>query len=545
MLTGRKQARAFDEFEDESSPSTGWPPLSIIRILWKSKIPLLATWAVLSAGVLVAVWLWPATYKAETLILVDQQKIPEKFVSSTVNTELQDRLATISQEILSSTRLQKIIDRYKLYENDRKNHVQEEILEMMRADIKVVAEKGWIQNRPGAFRVSYEGRNPSTVAEVTNQLGNLFIEENLRSRETIAEGTSDFMKSQLADAKKNLEEQEKKLSQFKLEYNGELPQQEASLAQELSRLELQLQGNQDAINRASQNKITLESSLSVAQSTETTLKRLMEASAEISKRPPGSRAIAADGTPAKKKSELLQEQLSQLLVKDSPKHPDVVMLKQAIEQAKALEAEQDAQAAAAAARAKKQGESKKEDEAKGDLAQEATPQNAQAVQALSTATERITLIGAQLTAINTELKTRQADHQKIVAQMDAIQARLHRLPLREQEMAEVTRDYETSKANYDSLQNKIFAADMATEMERRQKSERFTVLDPAQIPEKPISPNRPLFAGVGCGLALALSMGAWLFAGIRKNKFLGEWELPDGVVVLGRVPPLPAGGTAR
>jgi len=151
---------------------------------------------------------------------------------------------------------------------------------------------------------------------------------------------------------------------------------------------------------------------------------------------------------------------------------------------------------------------------------------------------RLSALSGQLTAINAELKTRQAEQQKILSQVASVQSRLRHLPMREQEMAEVTRDYEMSKANYKSLQDKIFAADMATEMERRQKSERFTVLDPAQAPEKPISPDRRLFAGLGCLGAVALSIGFWLFADIRKNKFQGEWELPDGVVVLGRVPPL-------
>ena len=537
MLTGRKQARPIDDFEDEQNSPGGWPPLSLVRILWERRGRVLVTAAVLSAAVVAVVMLWPATYRAETLILVDQQKIPEKFVSATVNTELQDRLATISQEILSSTRLQKIIDNFKLYEKERKTHVQEEIVEMMRADIKVTAEKGWIQNRPGAFRVSYEGHNPSTVAEVTNQLGNLFIEENLRSRETIAEGTSDFMKTQLEEAKKNLEEQEKKLSEFKSAYNGELPQQETSLAQELSRLEVQLQGNQDALNRANQNKITIESSLSVAQSTETTLKRLIDAANDLSKRP---RLPGASGVPEQKRSEKLQDQLAELTLKYSPRHPDVQALKAAIELAKAQEEKDAAKEEAEKVRAAAQAA--KAPPADDRQTPDPLPGNAEAVRALSAQRERIALLGAQLTGINTELKTRQTDQQKIVSQVEAVQARLHRLPMREQEMAQVTRDYEISKANYNSLQDKIFAADMATEMERRQKSERFTVLDPAQVPEKPVSPDRPLFAGLGCAGALALSIGFWLFTGIRKNKFLGEWELPDGVVVLGRVPPLPVGG---
>jgi len=538
MLTGRKQSRPLDDFEDQPDGfSQGWPARSLVRILWKRKVHVLLTWVILSAAVVAVVMLLPATYRAETLILVDQQKIPEKFVSATVNTELQDRLATISQQILSSTRLQEIIDNFKLYENERKTHVQEEIIDLMRGDIKVIPEKGWIQNRPGAFRVSYEGRNPNVVAQVTNQIGNLFIEENLRSRETMAEGTSDFMKTQLEQAKKNLEEQEKKLSEFKLAYNGELPQQESGLTQELSRLEVQLQGNQDALNRANQNKITLESSISIAQSTEATLKRLIEAANELSTRPTPPGQPGAVAAP-KKKSELLEEQLALLTVRYTPSHPDIRNLKLAIEQVKAQEAKDEAAAKAAQSK----DASQKEEAAKADLkdgaVKEPLPSNPEAVRALAAERERIGLLSAQVTTMNAELKTRQTDQQKILAQIDSVQARLRRLPMREQEMAEVTRDYQISKANYNSLQDKIFAADMATEMERRQKSERFTVLDPAQIPEKPVSPDRPLFAGLGSFAGLVLGVGFWLFCDIRKNKLLGEWELPDGAVVLGRVPHL-------
>lgn len=540
MLTDRRASRPTDLFEDERNGSTpGWPPRSLVRILWKHKLRILASWAVLSAAVLAVVMMWPATYRAETLILVDSQKIPEKFVSATVSAELQDRLATISQQILSKTRLEKIINNFDLYEKERKSRVQEEIIDIMRADIKITPEKGWTQNRPGAFRVSYEGRNPNVVAQVTNQLGNLFIEENLRSRETIAKGTSDFMKTQLDQAKKNLEEQEKKLSQFKLEHNGELPQQETGLAQELSRLQLQLQGNQDALNRANQNKITLESSLSVAQSTEATLKRLIQAASELNKRTslPGQ-----PGAPPKKESERLEEQLAQLTVRYAPDYPDVRSLKLLIEQTKAREEKEEG--VATTARSKDSASAKEEEPAIGNTktspkdaaGKDPLPTSAEAVRALAFEHERVALLSAQIATMTAELKTRQADQQKILAQLDLVQARLRRLPLREQEMAEVTRDYEISKGNYHSLQDKIFAADMASEMESRQKSERFTVLDPAQIPEKPVSPDRPLFAIAGSLGGLVLSVGFWLFCDIRKNKLVGEWELPDGAVVLGRVP---------
>ena len=497
----------------------GIRPLSLIRMLWKRKLHILAVAVGSSAAVIVSVMLWPATYRAETLILVDQQKIPEKFVSATVNAELQDRLATLSQEILSQTRLQKIIQTFNLYEKERKTRTQEEILEMMAGDISVTAEKGWIQNRPGAFRVAYSGRNAATVADVTNQLGNLFIEENLRSRENMAEGTADFMKTQLDQAKKELEAQEVKLSQFKQAFNGELPQQEASLAQELSQLQLQLQGSQDALNRANQNKTVVESALSVAQSTEATLRRLIENA--------NHRTPAQGGPPvAKKKSEELETQLASMKLRYSPAHPDIKAMMAAIEQAKATETAESAQEKALSG----SGAGGNTDEA-----QDALPQSAESVRSLASERERVALMNAQLATLHTELKTRQADQQQLLQRIDSLQARVRRLPLREQEMTAVTRDYEVSKLNYKSLQDKIFAANMATDMERRQKSERFTILDPARIPEKAISPNRPLLAGAGSVLALFLSAGFWLLIEMRKNKFLGEWELPEGIVVLGRV----------
>jgi uncharacterized protein involved in exopolysaccharide biosynthesis len=550
MLAGQTQARIIAG--EYGGSSQRWPLLSLLRILWKYKWHVFLTSAVLSAAVVAVVKVWPATYRAETLILVDQQKIPEKFVSPTVSAELQDRLATISQQILSNTRLQKIIEKSKLYEKERKTKVQEEILEMMRHDIRVTAEKGWIQDRPGAFRVSYEGHNPDTVAEVANQLGNLFIEENLRSRETMAEGTSDFMKTQLELAKKHLEEQEQKLSEFKVTYNGELPQQETSLAQELARLQVQLQGNQDALNRASQNKITIENSITVAQSTETMLKGLTEAASDLSK----PVALVQPLLVQKRRSDELEEELAKLAIYDKPGHPDVRTLKLALERVKEQEKKVEEQAAAhnrESAPQKNEQESGNgkvtaidtqplDPRARDSQLKERLPGTVEAVRALAAERERIALLSAQLTGINAELKTRQADEQKILSQMESVQARLQHLPMREQEMAEVTRDYQISKANYDSLQGKIFAADMATEMERGQKSERFKVLDPAVTPQKPVRPDRLRYGGLGCSGAVALSMGFWLLAGIRKNKFQGEWELPEGVAVLGRVPRLPAAG---
>src|SRR5258708_7806932 len=141
-------------------------PLSIARILWKRKFLILICWVMVSSTVAVVVYRLPTLYTAEALILVDAQKIPEKFVTSTVSTDVQDRLASISQQILSSNRLKKIIEDFDLYRIEKKSAVQEEILDKMRQDITIKLERGWIGNRPGAFRIGYQGRDPAIVAQV-------------------------------------------------------------------------------------------------------------------------------------------------------------------------------------------------------------------------------------------------------------------------------------------------------------------------------------------------------------------------------------------
>src|ERR1017187_4356593 len=248
-------------------------PLSIARTLWKRKLLILICSVAVSLAIALVVYKIPTRYASEALILVDAQKIPEKFVSSTVSSDVQDRLATISQQILSSTRLVKIIADFDLYREEKKSSVQEEILEMMRKDISIKLERGWIVgNRPGAFRVGYLGRDPAVVAQVANRIANLFIEENLKTREVQAEGTSDFIDTQLQESKKRLDELEAAVGQYKLKHNGELPQQESAISGILSRLAVQLQTNRDSLERAEQSKAVLENTLKAAEATVTVLR---------------------------------------------------------------------------------------------------------------------------------------------------------------------------------------------------------------------------------------------------------------------------------
>jgi polysaccharide biosynthesis transport protein len=461
-----------------------FPPLSVLRMQWKHRWMVLAITIAGSAASFAIVYRLPAVYRSEALILVDSQKIPERYVSSTVSTELQDRLATISQEILSATRLQKVIDKFGLYRDERKRLVQEEIIELMRKDISITLERGWTRDRPGAFRVGYQGKNPMLVTEVASQLATLFIEEDLETRERQAEGTADFIDSQLNEAKKSLDELEAKVSKYKLAHNGDLPEQENALSATLARLQIELEGNQDANNRAQQNKITLEGTVDVAEAREGTL-RNSPSSARPSEA--GTKGIPASET----NSDVLQAQYDELSKRYEPTYPRMVALRRQIEQQKMAE-------------------------------------DAERV--------RIKNLKGQIALAEREIQQRNSERQQILKTIAQYQAKLEQLPVREQEMAAVSRDYEMSKANYKSLLDKKLAAGMATDMERRQQGERFKILDPPRVPQKPVGPKRRLLTGIGCALSLALALVFPIAAETRKNALLGEWELPEGLNVLGRVP---------
>jgi polysaccharide chain length determinant protein (PEP-CTERM system associated) len=466
-------------------------PLSLARTLWKSRLLIGLIWVFLCLFAGAVVYTIPATYQAEAVILVDSQKVPERYVASTVNTDVQDRLATISESILSSSRLRHIILVSHLYQRESAHLPPEEIIEMMRKDTRVTLERGWSQDRTTAFRISYRGRDPVTVAEVANQIGNLFIEENLRSRENHAEGTSEFIESQVEQAKKTLTTLEAQVEGYKLRHKGELPEQESSLAGSLSRAQIELQGNQDAINRAEQSKALLSTSLSMAESTARVLEHTQLQSPPAANN--GSKNAAA-----------LQAELDALRLRYTEDHPDVERLEKLVAQARQSE--------------------------KSAVAGEPTAPD------LLQQRERIARMKTELALAGRELDYRTAERAQILARAATLQGRMDVLPVREQELTALSRDYEIAKANYKSLLDKRIAADMATDLERRQQGERFTMIDPALPPAKPFAPDRGLWFGGCCAAALFVAIVAGVAREMQRNVLLGEWELPPEIVILGRIP---------
>jgi polysaccharide chain length determinant protein (PEP-CTERM system associated) len=500
------------------------PPLgrlSILRMLWKSKTLIGLVWISVSVITAMVVQRIPAIYTSTALVKVDSQKIPDRYVSSTIVSDAQDRLATLSLEILSNRRLEQMIERFDLYREERRIYPMEKILDSMRTkDITVRPETAW-NGRTASFRVGYQGPDPLVVARVANWIANIYVEENTKTRETQAVGTSQFMDSQLKEAKEKLDRLEEAVRLYKTRHNGELPQQEASLNGTLNRLQVELEANRDALNRAQQTRMTLQDSLRLAEDSA----RIEERELRLAAATPTPGAIVPAGSLQRPltRAEQLQAQLADFRLRGyTDENPDVKRIRRQLDQIRQAQKELPLTDAEAGGQT-------------GTVAAGGTGHIADSPELRQTRAH-IANLKSQLSIAEQELKTREADQRRILSSIAVYQARINGLPIREQEMAQITRDYEFSKVNYQALLDKKINANMAADMEVRQKSEQFTIADQALVPTKPAKPNRVLLNTAG--IVFGLLLGAVLGFGkeMQRATLLGEWELPPGVPVLGRLP---------
>jgi hypothetical protein len=348
-----------------------------------------------------------------------------------------------------------------------------------------------------------------------------------------AVGTSEFLDAQLADAKKRLEEQEQQLSAYKLRYSGELPQQENALISALAQAQTQLTGLHDSLNRTQQNKMMAQSSLEGAEAEYAMVQRLTAAPSSISS--PAGIATSLPGAPPApvRESERLQQVYDNIRARYSEAHPDVRRAAIGLARAREMEAREPAPALDITAAVQPPIRRSAEPSA-------TRPVNGRAVETPRATNDRILTLRAQIAGWEREITNLEHERDKLVARVENMQERISHLPLREQELAGVMRDYENTRTNYRSLLDKKMAADVAANMERRQKAERFVMLEMARKPEVPIKPKKPLLFAAGTLFCLALGMAMAIGIEAKNGMLLGEWELPPGTVVLGRVPAIVA-----
>jgi len=435
----------------------------IRRRVWMLLLPL----ALISAATAVIARLLPDKYRSETLILVVPQQVPESYVRSTVTTRIEDRLQSIAQQILSRTRLERIIQDFNLYEKERSAGIMEDVVEGMRKDINIQVVKG------DAFRVTYSGTEPRTVMRVTERLAGLFIEENLHDREVLADGTNQFLEAQLEDARRRLVEQERKLEEYRRLHTGELPSQLESNMQAIQNAQLQIQANVESLNRDRDRQLLLQRQIADVEQqapTDSATVQLASPDGDIPGATPAQQLAAA------------RAGLAALQRRYKPEHPDVLRMQRVVHE---LEEKFGADAA--------------------DPDKQITPAEAER-------RGRLKDLQSDLDQVKRQIALKEADEQRLRALVAAYQKRVDVVPTRESELTELTRDYTTMQTMYASLLSKKEESRIAANLERRQIGEQFKLLDPARLAEKPYSPNRLAISllGMAGGLAGGLLLIALL-----------------------------------
>jgi protein tyrosine kinase modulator len=468
----------IEEPQDRALPSVGNLWAILRRRRWWILLSIFLCWALVWIGG----WFWPASYESEALILIQQQKVPEQYVLPNVTQDVQDRVQSMTQQILSRTRLQATIDRFHLYppshglaslmeSGDRVEQLRKDIkIELVESENKSGIHRGELT----AFRIHYSAPTPELAQQVNSELASLFIDESFKAQQRLSESTTAFLDSQLADARTKLEEQEANVRAFKAKHMGDLPSQLESNVKILSGLQSQLETTERSLDAARQQKLYLES---LQQQYQT-----------------------AQGTD-------LRLQLADLRAKYTDDYPDIVALKDKIATSDQL---------------------KKQIEA--EIASKTKQPDTSAVPAPSEPGQRdsatpMMQIQSQLTANRLEIQNYEKRQKSLEGQVNAYQARLNLTPETEQQLADISRGYDESKTNYNSLLQKQNQSQLATSLEQRQQGEQLSIIDPPTLPDKPSAPNHLLVSLAGLALGIVLGLGLCAFIELTDVRVRQEEDL--------------------
>jgi len=465
-----------------------------LQILWRRIWVLVVPVFVLPVIAVLVARVLPKRYTATTTVLVGQQRIQESLIQPVSQDEMNQRLATIQQQIESRPNMQAIIDRYGLFAKDRYKVPIEDLEDNLTKQIEIAP----IQALPGSnyhglpgFSISFTAGSAELAQKICTDITNMFIQGNTKLRQATSEDTTLFLQKQLADAKANLDSQDARLAQFKERYSGQLPEETQTNLSILQSLSTQLSAVTADLNRAQQDRAF----------TETLLEQQLAAMQSTTDNPTDLETLQKELADA-------ETRLTDLQSKYTDDHPDV------------KKAKHDVQVL------------KDEISAANQRAQENPAPKAPPSQAVTS--PQIQQLRAQLHQYDETIKEKSLEQKHLQDQSAAYQARVNMSPVVEQEYKEITRDYQNALDFYNGLLTKKSQSSMATDLERQEGSEQFQVVDPAELPQRPAFPKRSLFAAGGLAGGLALGVGLVIVLEMSDKSLRCEQD----VEVLLRVPML-------
>lgn len=431
----------------------------------------------------------PKIYRSDTLILVIPQIVPEDYVKPTITTPIGTRLTSISDEILSRTRLETIINEFNLYQELRKSENMEQIVAKMREDIILEIREPKRGETTSSFKIYYQGKNPETVRKVTRKLASLFIEENLKTREQQARITTEFLNKELASAKGKLEELENKITEFKFKHLGNLPEQNDANLEMLSQLAERRQDISNSIIRAENRELIIRRQIS-------RIKEFLDDEEEET------------GPSLEDQLESAKNELLVLKSTYTENHIEVKKVQERIKQLKDQIASSE----------KVLGE---------DIHKTPSRLNPEALD-----------LKTQLIVTQKEIALLKKEKDEIQKQIAVYEKRIEEVPRVELNLSSLKRDYENTKEFYEELLHKKLEAEQAENLEKRQQGEQFRILDPASLPRMPFKPNPKKVFPIGILLGLFTGCGLVFYAEKldRSFKNVKEAERYLGVPILAAIP---------
>ncbi len=453
-------------------------------------------------------WTKKDVYRSSTVILVEQQKIHENYVPSVVGGSAAERVSTITQQVLSRTNLQKVIDEFHLFSNVIHSQGYEPVIDALRKNVEI--ETKGRGNLLEAFTISFAHHDPMMAMKVTSKLASQYIDENIKIREQFIEGATEFLEQELISAKQALDDKEKVLSEFKLQYAGELPGQLETNLRTLDRLQEEKTQIQESINGLNVRLELLKKSIRDYEAMAGTLM-------EFNQMPFQGGEIGQGINPVAVRISELKRELTKMSGEYTDAYPDVISLKTQI---KNLEGELTQQSISSEAEGFTSSDSELED-LKGPVFD---PYLAELMNSRDELKAQLVGFRAQLTRVSKE--------------MTNFEQRITRTPTREQELLVLERDYGNMQENYQHLHEKRLNARISENLDKRQKGERFRILDPANLPSKPEGLPRQLIAlgGFGGGTALGLGLAFLLDLLSPTYRRSEDAEVSLGLPMLATIP---------
>jgi uncharacterized protein involved in exopolysaccharide biosynthesis len=473
----------------------------------------------------VVAFLWPDTYVSSAVMRITPQQVPERLVPSNLNIQMAERLEQMRQEILSRGSLTELIQRpsLDLYKKERQSKPMEDIVEVMRRDIKLAiletpSNSG--KKMAAAFQISFSYPERYKAQLVVAQLVTKFTESNVNVERNSTVLTNNFLNDELNGAKANLDRLDKEMTQFRTENAGRLPDQLQSNLQTLNAIESQLASVGETINRNSQEKMALETRLQSLRSQISFYSNMTETPQQAVTAPrqqvKNERLVDLN-----RRINELETVLAALRERYKDTYPDVraaqAQLKVLKEERDRLEKEEVAQISQQQQQQQQEQENAKPVEVRRTL----SPQVAKALEDLK---GEISATETAIRAKDLDIKQRMAQQVELHAKIQQYQGRIDVSPVNQQRYQSLLRDYDLAKEKYDEMSKRKSLSETAANMIDRKAGENLEVLDSASLPEAPTEPNRLVIAAAGTGIGFVIGV---FLAGARELKDTSLKNLKD------------------